>query len=386
MKAIPYSRQSIGIDDIKAVSKSLKSDFIARGPKAQEFEGLIAKYCSSKYAVVVSSGTAALHLAYVAAGLNNSHEVITSPITFLSTVNCLLYSGAKPVFADIDPKTANIDIKEIEKKITKKTKAIVLVHFAGLPCEMDKIYRLAKKFNLVVIEDACHALGAKYKYKGKLLKIGSLRHSDIAVFSFHPVKSITTGEGGAIVTNDKSIYVKLQALKKHGMYRDKAALRQGPWSYQMRDLGFNYLLTDFQCALGINQLKKIDMFIKMRREIAGIYGNKFKDNPYFDIPCEGKDTMSAWHLYSIRLKGKYKYKRKDIFLRMRTKGLGVQVHYLPVYLHPYYRKLGFRKGICPKAEDFYSREISIPVYPLMKKSQLDYVVKKVFEVFKEVKI
>ncbi len=382
---IPYGKQSIDEKDIQAVVDVLRSDWITQGPAVEKFEKDLAAYCGAKYAVAVSNGTAALHIACLAAGLKKGDEAITAPITFLATPNAVLYAGAKPVFADVDPETANIDPKEIVKKINKKTKALLPVHYAGLPCDMERIHKIAKTKALVVIEDACHALGAEYKMGRKTVKIGSCRHSDMAVLSFHPVKHITTGEGGAITTNNKSLYEKLRSLRSHGMYKDKTTLDKVPWHYEMRELGFNYRITDFQCALGVSQLKKLDRFTDRRRRIAGIYNEAFKDNDLFALPEENKDFRSSWHLYPIRLKDKYKKDKKFIFAVAKKKGIGLQVHYIPVYNQPYYRGLGYKKGLCPNAEDFYRREISIPMYPSMTDKDIGYVTKELLDVIGGVK-
>ena len=379
MKTIPYSHQSIDAGDIRAVVKVLKSGWITQGPAIKSFEDALCRYTGAKYAVCVSNGTAALHLACLAAGLKSGDEVITSPITFAASANCALYCGAKPVFADIQPQTLNIDPEEIKKKINRKTKIVIPVHFAGYPCDLEGIHKIAKKHRLIVIEDAAHALGAEYKKE----KIGSCRYSDMAIFSFHPVKSITTGEGGAVMTNNKKFYQRLLMLRTHGITKDNLIYgSQGGWYYEMRDLGFNYRITDIQAALGVSQLKKIDKFISRRRKIAGIYNQAFGNNPCFDIPVEGKGIISAYHLYPIRLKGEFAGKRKEAFGRLKEKGLGVQVHYIPVYLQPYYRKnLSYKPGICPNAEDYYRRAVSLPLYPGMFDSQVKQVIRKVKEVF-----
>jgi UDP-4-amino-4,6-dideoxy-N-acetyl-beta-L-altrosamine transaminase len=393
MKNIPYSRQFIDDSDIAEVVKVLKSDWITQGLKVKEFEKALARYCGVKYVVAVSSGTAALHLACLAIGLGKGDEAITTPITFLATPNSVLYTGARPVFADIDKETGNINPIEINNQITAKNKAILPVHFAGLPCDMSEIYKIAKKNGLKIVEDACHALGAKYKYNGKWVKVGSCLQSDMTVFSFHPLKSITTGEGGAITTNNKEYYDKLIMLRQHGITKDPKNflnpyhLPHNPesWYHEMQMLGFNYRITDFQCALGMSQLKKLDKFIKRRREIAGIYNQAFKDNGFFDLPIEKDYAKSSWHLYPIKLKDKYKDKKALIFNKLRENGLGVQVHYIPVYLQPYYKELGYNKGRCPKAEDFYQKEISLPIYPAMSNNDLEHVQERVYKIFKEIK-
>lgn len=377
-KFIPYGHQSIDKKDISSVLKTLRSDFLTQGPKIKEFEDALSRYTGAKYAVAVSSGTAALHIACLAIDLKEGNEVITSPITFTASANCILYCQGKAIFVDVEKDTANIDSQEIRRKINQKTKAIISVHFSGHPCDLEAIYRIAKKYNLMIIEDAAHALGAKYKG----LKIGSCKYSDMAIFSFHPIKSITTGEGGAVLTNNKTLYKRLLTLRNHGIVKGNLSKDYGPWYYEMQELGFNYRITDLQAALGISQLAKLNNFIQKRREIAQIYNRAFRNNPYFDIPEEKEYAYSSYHLYPIRLKGKFNNKRKKIFLRMRKNGLGVQVHYLPVYLHPFYKRLGYKSGLCPQAEDYYAREISIPIFPALKKKQIKFVIASVVKAFK----
>ena len=386
MKYIPYSHQDINEEDINAISEVLRSDFITQGPKIREFEEALATYCGAKYAVVLSSGTAALHAAYFVCGISKEDEVITSPITFLATANAALFLGAKPIFVDIEPDTGNINPDLIEKSTTKKTKAIVPVDYAGHPVDLEKISNIAKSYNLLIIEDACHALGAQYKSE----KIGNCKYSDMTVFSFHPVKSITTGEGGAVLTNNEEYYKKLIMFRQHGITKNSSQFTVynsqliGDWYYEMQFLGYNYRLTDIQCALGISQLKKLDKFIERRRQIVEIYKEAFKNNDFFDLPVEKDYAKSSWHLYPIRLKNKYCNEKRGIFTKLREKGLGVQVHYIPVYWQPYYQKLGYRKGICPNAEDFYRREISIPLYPSMSDEDVEYVVNTILSTFKEI--
>ena len=370
-KYIPYGHQWINNDDIKEMIKVLKSEWITQGPKVKEFEEELCKYTGAKYAVVVSSGTAALHIACLAAGIKKGDEVITSPITFVASANCVLYCGGKPVFADVQEDTVNIDPEEIKKKITKRTKAIIPVHFAGHPCDLEEIHSLAKKYNLIVIEDACHALGAEYKGS----KIGSCKYSDMTVFSFHPVKSITTGEGGAVLTNDKKLYEKLLMLRNHGITRKKAKLKEeGRWYYEMQELGFNYRITDFQCALGISQLKKLDKFIEKRRKIANIYTKQLSKVDNIILPIEKKHVKSSWHLYYVRLKNPKK--RRVVFDKLQKFGIGVQVHYIPVYRHPYYReRLGTLKDGYPKAEAYYRTTITLPIFPTLTKKRVEIIIK-----------
>jgi UDP-4-amino-4,6-dideoxy-L-N-acetyl-beta-L-altrosamine transaminase len=396
---IPYSRQYIDEADIKAVVNVLRSDWITQGPKISEFENRLAVYCGSKFAIVFNSGTSALHGAYFALGLKKGDEFITSPITFAATSNAGLYLGAKPVFVDVEKHTGNIDSSKIKDMITNKTKLIVPVHYAGHPVDLKKISRIAKKYNLFVVEDACHALGAKYKEqrakskeqkKEDWIKIGSSKYSDMTVLSFHPVKHITTGEGGAVLTNNEEFYKKLLMFRNHGITKNKSRFTihdsrfKGDWYYEMQFLGYNYRMTDIQAALGISQLKKLNAFVKRRREIAEIYNNAFKDNPYFDISYEKNYAFSSYHLYPIRLKNTYKDKKIEIFSKLRERGISVQTHYIPVYWHPYYKELGYKKGLCPVAEDFYQREISTPVYPSMKNSEKQHVISNIFETFQAI--
>ena len=384
MKTIPYGHQKIDKKDVEAVVRVLKSEWLTQGPKVREFEEALCGYTGAKYAVCVSSGTAALHLACLASGLKQADEIITSPITFVASANCAVYCGAKPVFADVDPKTANIKPGEILKKLTKKTRMVIPVDFAGLPCDLEEIYEIARRNGLIVIEDAAHALGAKYKGT----QVGSCRYCDMAVFSFHPVKSITTGEGGAVLTNSRDLYKALLAFRNHGITKDPGSIdkkmKDCGWYYEMQNLGFNYRMTDIQAALGLSQLKKADLFIERRREIASVYDKAFDGNEFFDIPAEANDRRSSYHLYPIRLKDRFRNGRKEIFLKMRNNGLGVQVHYIPVYLQPYYRDLGFKKGLCPNAESYYEREISIPIYPALKGADIKYVINTIFKIFKEI--
>lgn len=384
-KFISYGHQCIDEDDIEAVVEVLRSDFLTQGPKVKEFEGVLAKYCGAKYAVVFSSGTAALHGAYFAAGIGDDDEIETSPLTFLATANAALFLGARPVFVDIESDSGNIDAELVEPAITNKTKAIVPVHFAGHPVNLKKIAEIARKHNLILIEDACHALGARYLDT----TIGDCRYSDIAVFSFHPVKSITTGEGGAVLTNNEEYYEKLVMFRHHGVTKDKKAFvnkdeSASQWYYEMQHLGYNYRLTDIQCALGISQFKKLDSFIQKKRCIVNAYNQAFKDNPFFDLPVEKSVVESAWHLYAIRLKDAYKRAKPKIFEELHRRQLGVQVHYIPVHLQPYYQQLGYSRDLCPKAKDFYEKQISIPIYPAMSDEDVDYVINSLMDALKHI--
>jgi UDP-4-amino-4,6-dideoxy-L-N-acetyl-beta-L-altrosamine transaminase len=375
---IPYSKQSIDEDDIKAVSEVLRSGFITQGPKISEFEDALASYCGAGHAVVFSSGTAALHAAYFSGGLGNSDELITSPITFAATSNASLFLGAIPVFVDIEKDTGNIDAGKIEEHISDKTKMIVPIHYSGHPAYLEKIHKLAMKHDILVVEDACHALGSKYQG----LRIGDGTYSGMTVFSFHPVKQITTGEGGAVLTNSREFYEKLILFRTHGITKEHFLHQpDGGWYYEMQHLGYNYRMTDIQAALGTSQLKKLNNFVEKRREIARIYGEAFHDNPYFDTPIEKDYAFSSCHLYPIRLKDGYVQKKREIFSKLKECGIGAQVHYIPVYLHPYYQEKGYSKGLCPSAEDFYKRTISIPIYPAMSDKDVRYVVEKTLSIF-----
>ncbi|MDY5181643.1 UDP-4-amino-4,6-dideoxy-N-acetyl-beta-L-altrosamine transaminase [Butyribacter sp.] len=364
---IPYGRQTIEDDDIDAVIEVLKSDYLTTGPKIAEFEKSVADYVGAKYAVAISNGTSALHAACFAAGIGPGDEVITTPITFAASSNCVLYCGGTPVFADIDPKTYNIDPDDIRKKITDKTKAIIAVHLAGQPCDMDEIHKIAKENNLIVIEDGAHALGSVYKGK----KVGSL--SDMTTFSFHPVKPITTGEGGMIVTDNEEFYKKMVLFRSHGITRDEAMMTRndGPWFYQQFDLGFNYRITDIQCALGCSQMKKLDRFLAKRKEIVLRYNEAFADCENIVTPYQLPETESGWHLYIVQVKN---CDRKQIFEALRDKGIGVNVHYIPVYMHPYYQEHGYKDVHCKNAEEVYSHIISLPLYPGLTEEQQNYVI------------
>ena len=375
MRSVPYATQWIDEADINAVAAALRSPGLTQGPKIKEFEEKVAAYCGAKYGVALNSGTSALHAACFAAGISAGDEVITAPITFVASANCILYCGGQPVFADVEPETVNILPEKIAASINSKTKAIIPVHFAGNPVDLKEISRLAKAKGLMVIEDAAHALGAEYEGK----KIGSGVYSDLTCLSYHAVKHITTGEGGMVLTNNKSFYERLMMFRTHGITREKSVLTkpdEGDWYYEMHHLGFNYRLTDFQAALGIKQLEKLDKFVKRRQEIviqyeralAGLAGVKtIKVKP---------GRASSWHIYPVVVSDK----RKEIFEQLRSKGIGVNVHYLPVYLQPYYRQLGYQPGLCPNAEAYYHGAITLPLFPKMSDEDVTYVI----DTFKQV--
>lgn len=379
---LPYSTQWLEPDDIQAVTEALESGWITQGPAVSRFEEELAAYCGADYAVAVSSGTAGLHLACLAAGIGPGDQVLTSPITFVASANCALYTGADPRFVDIDGATRNIDISELEKTMAEgNVRAIIPVHFAGLPCDMERIAALAERRNTVVIEDACHALSAEYRTgEGEWLKVGSCRHSDMAVFSFHPVKPMTTGEGGAVTTNSRELYERLLELRIHGITKDTAKMTKddGPWYYEMRSLGFNYRLTDVQCALGSSQLRKLDKWRSRRAEIAALYDAAFGDHPAIKILPPDPVKKSAHHLYVIEVAN-----RDRVFPALKEKGLGVQVHYIPVHLQPYYREhYHCTEGDFPVSENYYHECLSIPLYPKMTDEDVGRVITAVLEAVK----
>ncbi|WP_224796241.1 UDP-4-amino-4,6-dideoxy-N-acetyl-beta-L-altrosamine transaminase [Bacillus pseudomycoides] len=380
---LPYGKQSIDEDDIQAVINVLKSDFITTGPTIKQFENQVAAYVGAKYAVAFSSGTAALHGACFAAGISHDDEVITTSMTFAASSNCVLYQGGVPVFTDIKSDTYNIDPNLIKDKITNKTKAIIPVHFTGQPVELEKISKIAQEYNLTVIEDAAHALGSTYKKK----KIGSI--SDMTMFSFHPVKHITTGEGGIITTNNEDYYQKLLQFRTHGITRNPNNLTEnhGPWYYEMQFLGYNYRMTDIQAALGLSQLQKLDSFIAKRKQYVSMYNMALKDLPEVILPKQLDHVDSSWHLYIIQLNlPMLKVDRKEIFQALQQENIGVNVHYIPIHLQPYYQKLGYQKGICPNAEKLYESIITLPLFSEMSEQDANDViqaVKKVINFYKK---
>lgn len=368
---LPYGRQWIDVEDINKVIDVLKGDYLTTGPNIEAFEKKIIDYTGAKYAAAFANGTAALHGAAFATDIKPGDEVITTPITFAASANCIIYQGGTPVFADIDNKTYNIDPVSIEKHITDRTKAIIPVDFTGQPADLDSIMNIAKKYNLVVIEDAAHALGATCKGK----KAGSF--SDMTMFSFHPVKHITTGEGGIITTDNKDYYEKLIQFRSHGITKDASKFidNHGSWYHEMQFLGYNYRMTDIQAALGISQFEKLDKYISVRRKYADIYNKAFEDIPQITIPYQTKDGNSSWHLYIIRLNlAKLTVGRKQIFDALLKENIGVNVHYIPVYYHPYYKSLGYKKGICPNAEKLYEEIITLPLFPKMAEKDINDVI------------
>ncbi len=376
---IPYARQWIDEDDIQAVVDVLRGDFLTTGPAVAQFGEELAQVAGTGYAVAIANGTAALHAAVAVAGIGPGDEVITSPITFAASANCALYVGARPVFADIDPQTYNIDPVAVERQITARTKAILPVHFTGQPCDMARLREIADRRRLWLIADGAHAIGANYQGK----PVGGL--ADMTTYSFHPVKQVATGEGGAIATNSAELFEKLLLFRSHGITRDPAKFRYGsqPWHYEQQELGYNYRMTDFQAALGSSQLKKLPMFLQRRREYARRYTEAFRDTPGIEAPWQNPDGESAWHLYVLRLQlEKLNAGRDQIFQELWDRGIGVNVHYIPVYYHAYYRDLGYAKGLCPEAEKLFEAMLTIPLYPAMKETALERVIETVRAVIK----
>lgn len=379
---ISYGHQHISQEDIDAVRKVLESDWLTQGPDIERFEQAVASYCGVRYAVAVTNATSALHIACKAAGLGEGDTLWTSPITFTASANCGRYCGADVDFVDIDDKTYNMDVDQLAEKLrttTKVPKVVVPVHFAGQSCEMDRIHMLAQQYGFIVIEDASHATGAEYKKH----KVGSCEFSDMTVFSFHPVKIITTGEGGMVLTNNERLYQRLQLFRCHGITRDEDLMTReadGPWYYQQIDLGFNYRMTDLQAALGCSQLKHLDQFVARRRYLAQRYDEMLRGLP-LRMPYQHPDTESSWHIYVVRLDlSRITLSKKEIFARMREKGIGLNLHYIPVHTQPYYERLGFKNGDFPVSEQYYKETITLPLYYDLTDKQQDQVASALREV------
>jgi UDP-4-amino-4,6-dideoxy-N-acetyl-beta-L-altrosamine transaminase len=376
---IPYGRQDINEDDIQAVVDVLRSDFLTQGPAVPAFEKSIADYCGANYAVAVNSATSALHIACLALGIGKGDVVWTSPISFVASANCALYCGADVDFVDIDQHTYNMSVECLSEKLQqaeklgKLPKVVIPVHLCGLPCDMGKIHALSLKYGFKIIEDASHAIGARYKNR----PVGNCEFSDITVFSFHPVKIITTGEGGMAMTNDTQLAKRMQLLRSHGITRDESDMThasEGSWYYQQSDLGYNYRMTDLQAALGLSQMQRLDEFVSRRHYIAEGYNQLLEGLPAVK-PSQHEESYSAFHLYVIRLKlteiGKT---HRQVFETLRELGIGVNLHYIPVYQHPYYKKLGFESGYCLEAEKYYNQAISLPIYSNLTEVQQDIVI------------
>lgn len=378
---IYYGKQSVNEQDIKAVEEVLRSDFLTQGPAIERFERRVADYCGAKYAVAVTNATSALHIACRAAGLSYGDILWTSPITFVASANCGRYCGAKVDFVDIDDATYNMSVDELEKKLATggRPKVVVPVHLAGQSCDMERIYVLAQKYGFTVIEDASHALGATYKDT----RVGSCAYSDMAVFSFHPVKIITTGEGGMVLTNNHELYEKLVLYRSHGITRDVSKMTKesdGPWYYQQIELGYNYRMTDIQAALGYSQMERLDTFVARRRQLAQRYDELLADLP-IRIPKQSRDTNSSWHIYVVRLdKTRVKKRKTEIFEEMKQRGVTLNLHYIPVHLQPYYQTLGFKQGDFPVSERYYEEAFTLPIYYELTDAQQDQVVGALKEV------
>lgn len=371
-----YGKQHVSQQDIDAVIDVLKSDFLTQGPVIEQFEKRVAEYCGVKYAVAVANATAALHIACLAAGLKQGDVLWTSPNTFVASANCGRYCGADVDFVDIDNSTYNISVDKLAEKLTDSQvipKVVIPVHFSGQSCEMERIYELSKKYDFIVIEDASHAIGADYKGA----KVGSCKYSDMTVFSFHPVKIITTGEGGMIVTNNEELYKKLLLFRSHGITRDEVLLQResdGPWYYEQLKLGFNYRMTDLQAALGYSQMDRLDEFIVRRRYLADRYNQLLQGLP-LQLPYQNQAGNSSWHIYVVRLDlTKVKLSKKEIFAKMREMGIVLNLHYIPVHTQPYYQQLGFRIGDFPNSEQYYKEVFTLPLYYGLTDEQQNEVV------------
>lgn len=371
---IPYGRQDISEADIEAVVEVLRSDFLTQGPVVPAFEAAVARYCNAKHAVAVNSGTSALHIACLSLGVGPGDVVWTSPITFVASANCAIYCGASVDFVDIDPRSYNLSVDRLEEKLKRATKAnalpkvVIPVHLGGQSCQMQEIYQLGQKYGFRIIEDASHAIGGKYKGE----PVGGCRFSDITVFSFHPVKIITTAEGGMALTNDPLIANQLMRLRSHGITRvpsEMTHVPDGPWYYQQVDLGFNYRMTEMQAALGLSQLNRLDEFVSRRHKIAAQYDDLFSD-ALIVTPWQHEDMYSSLHLYIVRVScSAVNYNHKDLFERLRSAGILVNLHYIPVYRHPFYQRQGFRPQNFPQAEAYYAQAISLPIYPTLTEAQ-----------------
>ena len=367
MKTVPYARQDINEADVAAVVAVLRSDFLTQGPAIARFERRVAEYCGARHAVTVSSATAGLHLSCLALGLQPGDWLWTSPNTFVASANCARYCGAGVDFVDIDPRTYNLSIAELERKLTaakiagRLPKVVVPVHFAGQSCEMERLGGLARRYGFAVLEDAAHATGARYQGR----PVGDCRFSDLTVFSFHPVKIITTGEGGMILTNRNDLHEKLLRLRTHGITRHPAEMTgesHGSWYYEQLELGFNYRLTDLQAALGLSQMDRLDEFVARRRELVRAYDEQLRHLP-LTLPCQHPDTASSWHLYVVRLQqAAIRATHRQVFEQFRAAGILVNLHYIPVHTQPYYQRLGFKPGDFPAAERYYSEALSLPLF------------------------
>jgi UDP-4-amino-4,6-dideoxy-N-acetyl-beta-L-altrosamine transaminase len=381
---IPYGRQSISDEDIQAVVDVLKSDYLTQGPCVPAFEEAVARYCGAAHAVAVNSATSALHIACLALGVGSGSRVWTSPITFVASANCALYCGAEVDFVDVDPRTFNLSPDSLAAKLERAERdgrlpqVVIPVHMAGQSCDMAAIHALGQRYGFRIVEDASHAVGASYKGA----PVGDCRFSDIAVFSYHPVKIITTAEGGIATTNDAELARLMGLYRTHGVTRDLSTMEEEPhggWYYEQQALGFNYRMTEMQAALGLSQMSRIDEFVGERRRLAARYDARLEGQP-LSRPWQHPDTESSWHLYIVRLDlSRNSVSRRSVFDQLRERGVGVNLHYMPVYLQPYYRRLGFRPGLCPEAERYYEEALSIPLFATLTEEQQDHVVASLTE-------
>jgi UDP-4-amino-4,6-dideoxy-N-acetyl-beta-L-altrosamine transaminase len=388
---IPYGHQYIDAEEIDAVVKILKGDWLTQGPVISQFEEAVAAYCGARYAIAISNGTAALHVATMAIGLGNGDEGITSPNTFLASANCLAFCRATPRFADIDPITYCIDSDEIKKSINPRTRVIIPVHFSGHPCDMEAIWEIAQKKNLLVIEDAAHAVGTSWEdRRGVWHKVGSCSHSHLTTFSFHSVKTITTGEGGMILTNDEGLADKCRLLRNHGITKNPSTFKRNqssifnfqsppPWYYEMHELGYNYRITDIQCALGLVQMERLDQFVTRRREIWTHYNNALEGIEGFQTPVEREGAQSAWHLYAAQAD------ERDQLLRfLHDNGVGAHAMYIPVHLQPYYQEhFNYQVGDFPYSEAYFRKSIILPLYPSLTEVQAEYITNQVKKYYQD---
>lgn len=382
---IAYGRQDISEEDIAAVVEVLRSEWLTQGPAIERFEENVARYCGARYAVAVSSATAALHIACLAAELKSGDVLWTSPNTFVASANCALYCDALPDFVEIEPDTGNMSVSQLAAKLARAEcppKLVVPVHFAGQPVDMAGIAKLAARYGFAVIEDASHAIGASYGG----VRVGSCQHSDMTVLSFHPVKIVTSGEGGMVLTNRKDLYERLLRLRSHGITRDAAHMVRepdGPWYYEQIELGFNYRMTDIQAALGASQLERVDGFVERRRLLADRYDTQLRGLPLTHL-AQRPDAYSSFHLYVVRLElnaiGK---SQRQVFDELRDLGIGVNLHYIPVHTQPYYRHLGFKRGDFPVAEAYYGEAMTLPLYPALTFDMQDRVISALHTVLGE---
>lgn len=376
---IPYGRQWVDEDDIDAVSAVLRSDYLTTGPAVERFEAALSQATGANDAIAVNSGTSALHAMYFAAGLESGDEIVTTPLTFAATANAALYLGATVRFVDVEHDTGNLDPELAREAITPRTKLIVPVDFAGHPADYNNLNSVADEAGVTLVADAAHSLGATYHGR----KVGTLAAA--TEVSFHPVKPVTTAEGGAVLTNDPSLGARARLFRTHGITKEMAVLEasdEGPWWYEQHELGFNYRLTDVQAALGASQMLKLERFIARRQQIAASYSAALADVPELTLPTQRDGVASGWHLYVVRVADDPK-RRRAFFERLRQLGLGVQVHYIPVYFHPYYQALGYQRGSCPVAEDFYSRAVSLPMFPQMSDSDVESSIDRVRQAAKD---